>query len=327
MLDRPISAPTDPILDVLALLRLEHARPARLHDGGAWAVAFDAYPHAKFAAVLEGCCWLSGEGLPAPVRLDAGDAYVLANGRPYRLGSAPTGPTQSGAAAFARGTDGVARVGFGSDVVVLGGSLVFASRHAGLLLDALPPLIVLRGDGRDGSGAPLLGAAVRMLAAEARDPGLGSALVLDRLADILLVQALRAVAARDDSHAGAGAGWLGALADPQIGQALRLMHQSRARRWTVAELAEAVGLSRSAFAERFRRRVGQPPLDYLLRWRMTAAAEALEHRGATISSIAADLGYASDSAFSNAFKRVMGSAPSHYRATLDTGPRVARAAS
>jgi AraC-like DNA-binding protein len=237
----------------------------------------------------------------------------LANGRPYRLGSAPTGRAESGAAVFARAGAGVAHAGFGTDVVLLGGSLVFASRHAGLLLDALPPLIVLRGDDPDtAGGAGIVRATIQILADEARSPGLGSGLVVERLADVLLVQALRAVAARGGAQGGRG--WLAALADPQVGQALRLMHADVARRWTVAELGAAVGLSRSSFAERFRRLVGQPPLDYLLGWRMAAAAEALEAGDRTVSSVAGEWGYASDSAFSAAFKRVMGNAPARYRA-------------
>jgi AraC-like DNA-binding protein len=308
MLDRPERASGDPLLDVLDLLRLERAKPAQLRAGGDWAVAFAPYAHAKFAAVLEGTCWLAGEALGEPLQLRAGDAYVLANGRPYRLGSAPTGPAERGSAVFARAQDGVAHAGFGTDVSVLGGSLVFASRHARLLLDALPPLIVLR---QDDSAAATVRAAVELLAVETRRPGFGSALVVDRLADILLVQALRAVTARGGAHGGTG--WLSALADPQVGEALRLLHGDMARRWTVAELGAAVGLSRSAFAERFRRLVGQPPLDYQLQWRMAAAAQALESEERTVSSVATEWGYASDSAFSTAFKRVMGSAPSLYR--------------
>ena len=322
MLDRPDVPPGDPVQDVLALLRLERARPARLEAGGKWAVAFAAYPHAKFGAVLEGECWLTvgedgpGDGGGAPVQLRVGDAYLVANGRPYRLGSTPSGPAQDGSAVFARtaGDTGVAHAGFGTDVVVLGGSLVFGSRHAGLLLDALPPLVVLRGDDPDLPGAAaVVRAAITILADEARAPGLGSDLVVDRLADVLLVQALRAVATQ--GGAPGGRGWLAALADPQIGPALRLMHADVARRWTVAELGAAVGLSRSAFAQRFRRLVGQPPLDYLLGWRMAAAAEALEPGDRTVSSVAGEWGYASDSAFSAAFKRVMGSPPARYRAT------------
>ncbi len=146
---------------------------------------------------------------------------------------------------------------------------------------------------------------------EARSAGLGSALVLEHLTDLLLVQALRAVARRGVSEGQTG--WLAALADLEIGRALHLMHQAPERRWTVADLGSAVGLSRSTFAERFRRLVGQPPLDYLVQWRMSVAAEALERNDQTVSSIASQAGYYSDSAFSAAFKRVMGMPPAHYR--------------
>lgn len=312
-------------MDVLALLRLQRARPARMDAGGDWAVTFDPYPHAKFGVVLQGTCWLTVDGAPEPVRLVAGDAYLIANGRPYRLGSRAGGPATAGAAVFARAVDGVAHVGIGTDVALLGGSLVFGSRHAALLLDALPPRIVLgRDDPANPGAARAVRALIEILADEARAPGLGSAIVVERLADVLLVQALRAVAAHGGAHGGRG--WLAALADPPVGQALRLMHAAPARRWTVAELGAAVGLSRSAFADRFRRLVGQPPLDYLLSWRMAAAASALEPGDRTVASVAAEWGYASDSAFSAAFKRVMGDAPARYRTSSASAHRSATAA-
>jgi AraC-like DNA-binding protein len=108
-------------------------------------------------------------------------------------------------------------------------------------------------------------------------------------------------------------GWLGALADPKIGAALRLMHDDVAKRWTVADLAAAVGMSRSSFALRFKQLVSLAPLDYLVQWRMHLAARALHKSSRSISSIAFDLGYDSESAFSNAFKRIMGSSPKSFR--------------
>lgn len=123
---------------------------------------------------------------------------------------------------------------------------------------------------------------------------------------------MRAVAGGGASHGQTG--WLAALADPEIGQALHLIHEDPARRWTVAGLGAEVGLSRLTFAERFRRMVGQPPLDYLLQWRMSAAAETLAKGNRTISAVAMQSGYTSDSAFSAAFKRVMGTPPGHYHA-------------
>lgn len=149
-----------------------------------------------------------------------------------------------------------------------------------------------------------------------------SALIGERLAAVLLVQALRIVAASGGCESGPG--WLTALADAQVGDALRLMHANVARRWTVGELASAVAMSRSSFALRFRRLVGEPPLEYLLRRRMRTAAAALRDPARTVGSVGYELGYTSDSAFSNAFKRVMGVAATHHRAiaSLAVGPRL-----
>ncbi|MDO8211748.1 AraC family transcriptional regulator [Conexibacter sp. CPCC 206217] len=318
MRDRPTST-ADPLSDVLDLLRVERAVSAVLEAGGAWAVRFPPYAHVKFSAVLRGSCWLVADGVAEPVRLHAGDAYLLADGAPYVLASdlglepVEAGPIFERARAEGR----AARVGDQAcgghpDLVISGGGFSFDARNAALLLDALPPLVVMRGDDPAAPrAAAVVRAAVELLAAERAQPSLGSGLMQERLADVLFLQALRVVVASGASPAQRG--WLSALGDPQIGAALRLMHGEIARRWTVAELAAAVGMSRSSFAERFRRLVGAAPLDYLLQWRMRTAARALEDPARTVSSVAYAWGYTSDSAFSNAFKRVMGSAPAHYR--------------
>jgi AraC-like DNA-binding protein len=132
--------------------------------------------------------------------------------------------------------------------------------------------------------------------------------VTHRLADMLLVQVLGGYVARTGSS---GTGWLGAAADPQIGAVLNLLHGDIAHRWTVRELARAVLMSRSAFAARFKDKVGSPPLDYLLGQRMRIARDAL-HRGDTVAAVAERTGYASESAFGNAFNRVHGTPPKRY---------------
>ena len=307
--------PGDPIEDVLGLLHVQTAVSSGLRAGGAWCIRFGPYAHVKFTTVLRGACWLAPEGGEA-VRLEEGDCYLASTGHAYRLGSDLSLPAAEAAAVFSRvGADRIARHGVGEPVVeLLGGSFTFAARNAALLLDTLPPVVVIR---RDDAAAPRAAEAVRWAMAQLAAEGAGgtaepgASVIVERLADILLVQALRVVSA-----AGAGAGlpgWLPALAHPQIGEALRLMHAEPGRRWTVAALAHAVGLSRSSFAERFRALVGVPPLEYLQRWRMHAAAEALQERGRTVASVAFDAGYASESAFSAAFKRTMGQAPTHHR--------------
>jgi AraC-like DNA-binding protein len=310
MRDHPRSA-VDPLYDVLQLLRVERAISAGLEAGGAWALRFPPYEHVKFSAVLAGSCWLAVDGVAEPIRLRAGDAYLLTNGASYRLASDLDLPAADAVPVFHAAEGRIARCG-GDEVVLTGGGFAFDPRNAELLLDALPPVVVMRGDDPAMTrAAAVVRAAVQLLASERAEPALGSELMAERLADVLFLQALRVVVASGASLQRTG--WLSALGDPQIGAALRLMHGDVTRRWKVAELAAAVGMSRSSFAERFRRLVGSAPLDYLLRWRMRTAARALEDPARTVSSVAYAWGYSSDSAFSNAFKRVMGSAPAHYR--------------
>jgi len=147
---------------------------------------------------------------------------------------------------------------------------------------------------------------LRFMAAEARELRPGGETVITRLADILVIQAIRSWIARDPA---AQTGWLGALRDQQIGRAIALVHRDPARNWTVASLAMAVGMSRSAFAARFSQLVGEPAVRYVTRWKMHAALMWLKEENAALSEIASRLGYESEAAFSRAFKRVVGISP------------------
>jgi AraC-like DNA-binding protein len=142
-----------------------------------------------------------------------------------------------------------------------------------------------------------------------RDPQPGSLLVAEHLASVIMVQALRLHLAEGP---GGGIGWLFALADRQMSAAITAMHADPAHRWTLQELAERAGMSRSTFALRFKATVGDSPLEYLTRWRMLLAGDRLVNSGDPVSTIALSLGYESESAFSTAFKRVMGSSPRQY---------------
>jgi AraC-like DNA-binding protein len=292
---------TDALSDILDRLRIRSARCTRFEAAGQWAFRFPAKPALKFAAVLRGECWIM---LPedAPHRLVAGDTFLLAEAPDYVLANDPELPPRDGLTSFDWEHSDVARHG-GSQTVLLAGSFVFDARDVRLLLDALPSFMLI--PEQDPAAAVLRGL-LEILDREIRTEQMGTSLVTHRLADVLLVQVLRGYVARYGS-----AGWLGAAADPQIGAALSLMHGDIAHRWTVNELARAVGMSRSAFAARFKDRVGSSPLDYLLRWRMQIARDAL-HRGDAVAAVAERTGYASESAFGNAFKRVHRTAPKRY---------------
>lgn len=274
-----------------------------------WAIAFEGYRHVKLGAVLRGECVVWLDGVPGVHRLGPGDCYLLGNGRPYRLASAPDVPLTPSSAVFAGFVPGTTvRVGEGRDTTVVGCGFEFDAANAAVLTDVLPPLVHVPADSPH---AGAIRAALQMLGPETAAPGLASSVVTERLAHILLIQVLRAHIAAQGAQGGA---WLTALADPQIGSALTVIHEDPAHDWTVADLAAKAGMSRSGFAARFTELVGRPPLEYIAGWRMRAAARDLRHSDKKIASIAAAAGYTSESAFSHAFKRAMGSSPGRYRA-------------
>ena len=197
--------------------------------------------------------------------------------------------------------------GTGAATTLIAAGLHFTFPKASSLLERLPPLIRFS---TAAPGAPRgLRAALELFVAEATTAGDGSSAILGRLADVLVIQALRSSAHR----AGCPKGDLRALADPQLSQALSLMHGELDRDWTVESLGREVGLSRSSFAARFSALVGQPPLEYLMRWRMTCAARMLAGGLHPLSQIAAAVGYQSEAAFSKAFARVMQQPPGAFR--------------
>ncbi|MES2788687.1 MAG: cupin domain-containing protein [Planctomycetota bacterium] len=206
---------------------------------------------------------------------------------------------------FGRATGQTLSVPAGATATLLAGCFHFDASAEHPLARVLPPLIVLRGCPSD--HARWLRAALELVATEAGSARPGWEVVTNRLADVLLVQALR-------TQIPAATGWLRGLSDPDIGEALRLMHQQPAQPWTVAGLASRLNLSRSTFAERFHAVVGQPPLSYLTWWRMHRAAALLrESRDTTVASAARAVGYETEAAFGKAFKRLFGKTPGHLR--------------
>jgi AraC-like DNA-binding protein len=195
--------------------------------------------------------------------------------------------------------------GGGAPTTLVAGSFAF---RRSLLLERLPRVIQIAA--HDPAVSPWLPATAQLLVAESTSGRPGSTVVIDRLADVLFVHALRT--AIDGNPCSGGEGLRG-LADPPIARALALMHDRPQEAWTVERLASAVGLSRSGFAARFRATVGEPPLEYLGGWRMTKAAQLLRESDDSTSEVAARVGYRSDAAFNRAFKRREGKGPGAYR--------------
>ena len=297
----------DPLSDVLALLRPRAYLTARFDAGGRWAIRFDdQVGRIKCYAVTGGSCLLSVEGVQHPVRVRAGDCFVLPSGRPFRLGS-----DLDVAPAIAR--DVFARTPPGGDVVHNGGGGVFLignrfvvnGRYAEMLLRPFPPIVHLK----VASEQAALRWSIERMMEEVRENQPGASLVAHSLSNMTLVQALRRYLSE---RPGRGTGWFFALADPRIGAAISAMHENPAHRWTLDELAARAGMSRSVFAERFREKVGETAIGYLTRWRMMLASERLVTTESSLSQIARLLGYESENAFNTAFKRVIGCSPRRY---------------
>ncbi|WP_255587257.1 AraC family transcriptional regulator [Hephaestia mangrovi] len=298
--------PMDPLSDVLSLLK-PHTYVAGGFDlGGDWSIGFGPHDGIKCYALVSGACWLSVDGIPDPVRLVAGDCILLPSGRPFRLTRDPAlEPTPFLALRAGEWRRGVAIVNGGGETMILGGHFVFAGAHAEMLLDAMPPIVHLRED-NDRIG---LRWALERLRQELVEALPGGDLVARHLAQMMLVQALRLHLAE---VGGRNVGWLFALADPRMAAAIGAVHAAPGARWTLQALASRAGMSRSTFAQTFKASVGTSPMDYVTRWRMLLAGDRLTNGSDPISVIALALGYESESAFSTAFKRVMGCAPRRY---------------
>jgi len=296
----------DPLSNVLSLLRPRTYVTGNLSAGGAWSLRLPAYQGIKCYTVVTGECWLSVEGVEHPVRLSQDDCLVLPHGRPFVLASdltlRPIDARQL--VSTVERYNGVLAISEGNDVRLLGSHFALEG-DARFLLDVLPPIVILQEKAHRES----VRWAVERMLREMRDHRPGGTLVAQQVAYTLLIDVLR-LHISDGSRRGIG--WLAALADTRLKTALSRMHSEPAHDWTLQELARSAGMSRTAFAQTFRRVVGESPMAYLTRWRMTVAANRLRERREPISVIAPSLGYRSDSAFSVAFKRQWGCSPIQY---------------
>ena len=296
----------DPLSQIIELLRPRAVFSKGISGAGRWGVRYSEFGQPGFCAVLEGECHLAVDG-EKPVLLREGDfvllpatpAFSMYGPEPVMLRPVdPTiTPTPSGEVRHGR-QDGPA------DVRLLGGYFIFDTPDAGLLVSLLPRMIHVCGVDR-------LTLLVRMVSEETAQEGTGSELVLVRLVELLLVEALRAGRGQDDAP-----GLLRGLGDARVAEALRRIHGDPEHAWTVAELAEEAGMSRTAFFDRFSRTVGKRPMEYLLGWRMAVAKELLGKQSLALDEVARRVGYSSASTFSTAFSRHVGQPPGRYARTV-----------
>lgn len=264
--------------------------------------------HLWFHILTSGECRLETEGAE-PQLLRAGDIALVPHGEGHSLRTRPGVPApwvHELDREYVSDRYEIIRHGGGGEVTEMMCCAVTFDHPAGRNLVALLPRLIHVKAGAGQPSAEWLRSTLDLMAAEAGDLRPGGETVVTRLADILLVQAIRSWLESDPA---AQSGWLGALRDRQIGRAIALIHRDPARDWTVASLARELAMSRSAFAARFTELVGEPVMHYLARWRMQLALNSLREDGATVAELALRLGYRSEAAFSRAFKRVVGVPP------------------
>lgn len=320
----PATVPThwergDPIADALHFLRMSGVVYCCSELTAPWGFHMPPMQDClTFHVVTSGHCHLIDHDGGTHL-LQAGDFALVPRGEGHGVVSAPGQPTPSlfelPRTLLSDWFEVLQHGGGGEPATLVCGAVRFDDPAVRLLLSALPSVIVLAT--ADTPELAWFDSTVRFLSEEARGRRPGCETVITRLADILVIQALRAWIDRDP---GARTGWLGALRDRQVGRAIVMVHREPSRAWTIESLAQAVGLSRSAFAARFSQLVGQPVLEYLTQWRIALATTRLRQGGSSVSEIAFDVGYGSEAAFSRAFKRVTGVTPGSMQKSQEARP-------
>ncbi|MBV9867621.1 MAG: AraC family transcriptional regulator [Abitibacteriaceae bacterium] len=331
----------DVLTDVLQTVHLRSALWGRAELTAPWGLQHTGGDGVVlFHYVLRGHGWLEMDSLPQPESLTGGDLVVLPQSHSFTLrndlATLPrpmeelwNGCPQANTSSPASAPPVVQYGGGGAPTTLVSGCFHFDNKATNPLLAALPPLIHIKAEdlqGENRHGVPWLETTLQFIACEIAVNRPGAQTVISRLSDVLFIQAIRAFIAHAAEPHGASRGngqaknetcgnWLRALAEPQIGMALGLIHAQPDQPWTVASLASHVGMSRSAFAVRFAQLVGEPPLQYITRWRMHKATDLLRHgsQDLSLAQVATSVGYEAEAAFSKAFKRMIGESPGAYR--------------
>lgn len=298
---------TDPLSDLLGFTKAKSVAAGGFTAGGAWAFRVPAHGQLAFAAIAKGTCWVRLDDQANATKMAEGDVGLLCARAGFVVGSTPTA-TGNDVELDDEGGDIVALNGK-TGCLVLFGRLALQPSSADVLKDVLPSTVYVPAASASGDDVRAL---VEMLRRERSSTRPGASAVARMLAELIFVQLLRA---HLETSTALPPGWLRAAADERLLRALRVMHRDPGHPWTIAELARAAAMSRTRFAVHFRSVAGVAPLAYLSEWRMNLAKRHLREENVSVADLADRLGYATESGFSNAFKRIVGVAPSRYRAT------------
>jgi AraC-like DNA-binding protein len=302
--------PGDPLTEMLRGLRLDGVDYGRFQMKDPWGLFFPAQQAARFHFVAGRGCWLQ---TPAKewIRFEPGDAVLLPRGTEHALASAPNAcANPRGCCTFQKVCDNISETSGGGDgeqTLLFSGSMTFNVDSLHPLLRMMPDLMPVH---ELAVNEPRIPDLLKTMACEVALDRVGAGGILARLADVVAASLIRSWVERG---CGNGAGWVAAARDPDIGRVLAAIHLNPSENWTVASLAKVMRASRSAFAERFTRVVGETPVRYVAQVRMHQARQWLVRDRLRIGVVARRLAYDSEASFSRAFKRVMGVPPSHFR--------------
>jgi len=297
----------DPLSETLSLLKLDNYVSGGFVVSAKVGFQFPRHPGIKCYAATSGSCWLLLEGANEPVRIDEGDCVLLPQGLPFCLATDLSLPLvyfpcdietrNPGDEILYDETDGCS---------IVGGHFPLMGSHSDMLLNSLPSIVHIRQE----TEKETIRWALKRLREELRDPQPGGSLMAQQLAYMILLQALRLYL---QEGAAEGAGLLFGLADPHMRMAITWMHDAPGDKWTLQGLASRLGMSRTVFAQKFKKRVGMTSMEYLTRWRMLLASDRLKTSDDSVAAISSWLGYETDSAFGRAFRRFWGCSPKEHR--------------
>lgn len=291
----------DPLAEIVTMLQPAARFSKQVECAGPWRIEREATGEPFYCAVLTGRCRVTF-GTRQPIILEAGD-FILAPAMEDLVSESIDAPSDLPVMLPSRLSDGhfrVGRPGGAADLRMRIGHCSFGAPDSSLLVSLLPEVVLVR-------DRPRLATLMQLVDEETRERRSASDLVLERLLEVLLIEALRS-GTETTSSPGLGRG----MGDERLASAIRAMHARPERPWTVADLAHEAALSRSAFFARFSRVVGLAPMEYLLAWRMALAKQLLRRRELPVEKVAERVGYGSASTFSVAFSRHAGMPPARY---------------